>query len=537
MSETYRDIKYGKEAKQAIKAGVDKAANAVRVTLGVTGKTVIIENPFGGPFVTDDGVTVAKSIKLKDKYENLGAQLICEVANKTNDTAGDGTTTATVIAQRMLQEAFGDGNLVSEENDTELKQEMEKAVATAIEELTLLKKDCTVEDIEKVATVSSLDPQVGKLIADVLQKVGRDGIVTIEETQKVGIETEVVNGMRFEKGLVSAYMINRPDRQEAVIGSEMGSARVFVTDKRISTNADMVPILEAAVAAKTTELLIVAEEIEGEALATAIMNKMKNGWNIVCVKAPGFAHDKAEHLKNIGLITGAKVYTEELKMELKNVKVEDFGKARKIVVTQNHTTIIDGAGDKEAISEAASTLKLKLADPDGDEFERARYERHLANLIGGIGVIKVGALTETEMKARKYKIEDALNAAKAAIAEGIVIGGGSALCKVGAKLLAESVELSKGATIVYNSLFAPIMQMATNRGIGNVHVVVDVQEAPDNVGYNFKTGNLEDLFEAGIVDPFKVTRLALENAFSIASTIITLEAVVVEIKEEKEKQA
>ena len=534
MSEnSYRDIKYGREAKQAIKAGVDKAANAVKVTMGVTGKSVIIENPFGQPFVCDDGVTVAKSIKLKDKYENLGAQLIAEVANKTNDTAGDGTTTATVLAQKMLQEAFGDNdNVVVSDVATGLREEMEHAVVEVIDELRKMKRDCTPADIERVATVSSLDPQVGKLIADVLQQVGNDGIVTIEETQKVGVTTEVVNGMRFDKGFVSPYMMTNPEKQEAVLGNDLGSARVFVTDKKITANADIVPILEACVKAQIKDVLIVAEEIDGEALATAVVNKIRNGWNIIAVKAPGFANDKAEHLRNIAVLTGATVYSEELKQDLKNIKIEDFGKAHKIVVTKDHTTIIDGQGDKAKIDQAVSTLKLKLADPDLDQFDKARLERHLANLVGGIGVIKIGALTETETKTKKYKIEDALNAAKAAIAEGIVIGGGSALAKVAFKL--NKAEVNRGEQIVFGALTAPLNQMADNKGLDSGPILTEVQNSPTEVGFNFKTNTLEDLFAAGVVDPFKVTRLALENAFSICSTVITTEAAIVEIKEEKE---
>lgn len=521
----YRDVLFGQAAKEKIKAGVDKAADAVKVTLGVTGKNVIIESPFGMPLIADDGATVANAMLLKDKFEDLGASLIKQVAGRTDETAGDGTTTATVLAQAMLQQAFNSATPAME-----LKEQMGKGVANALFELNKMKRECGKDDIQKVATVSSLDEEVGKLIAEVIDEVGKDGVVMLEETQKVGLDKEVVLGMRVSSGYISPYFINQQDRPVNLLATPV----VFVTDKKIMLNEDILPILNACAGSGKGELLIVCEEMDAEALATAIANKMKGIMNIAVIRAPAVGKEKAEWLEDIALLTGAKMVSEKLGHKFKDVTAADFGNCRRCIVERLSTTIVEGGGDKEKIFQKTEELRKTLENPNIDKYDRERTEKRIAYLVGGIGVIKIGAYTDTERAAKRYKVEDALNAAKAAIKEGIVIGGGAAFVKVSTMLGGK--EATEGENIVYTSLSAPLRQMAENKGLNPADVAIRVASGAINEGFDFKTGKFGDLFEMGIMDAFKITRLGLENAFSIVSTVLTTEAAMVQVDKEPEKK-
>lgn len=546
----YREIKFGKEARESIKRGVDIAANAVKVTMGVTGKAVIIEDPLdqGAPMVADDGVTVAKSVLLKDRFENLGAEMIKEVANKTNETAGDGTTTATVLAQAMLNGAFeAMEQPLMPIQPMELKAQMGKAVEKVKEELNKIKRECTSEDIEKVATISSLDLEVGKLIADVFSEVGGDGVITLETSQKVGLEKEVVMGLRFTSGYVSPYMINNPQKANMVINSP----KIFITAEKIHHNDELIPILNAALQEGYHDILIICNDMDGEALTTILANELhligpggkQGNMTIGVAKAPMFGQEQEEWLHDVAVITGATVFTKKTGMKFLDGsqgsgKIADskwFGKAHRAILNRFDTTIIEGGGEKEKIFKKSEEIRQLLKDnPNFDEYDKKRHEKRIANLISGIGVIKVGAYTKTELDSRLYKIEDALNAAKCAIKEGIVIGGGSALAKIGASMLpTENI----GEQIVAIALGAPLKQMAENKGMDVNTVTNDVVTSPEQMGYDFKTGEFCDLFTRGVVDPVKVTRLALENACSIVSTIISAEAAFVAVREKDEKNS
>ncbi len=537
-------IKYGFEAKQAIKAGVDKAANAVRVTLGPTGKAVILDKGFGSPTVSDDGVTVAKEIELEDKFENVGASLIQEVANRTNEEAGDGTTTATVLAQKMIEESFEAAALASSRAN-DIKKGMDKAVKFVVEELQKVKKEIkNKEEIKQVATIASLDPQVGELIAEAMEEVGHDGVITVEEGQTIGIEKEVVKGMRFDKGFVSAYMITNSERMEAV----WEDPYILITDKKVSSVQEVLPLLEKVAQSGKKELVIIADEIEGEALTTFVLNKLRGTFHVLGVKAPGFGDRRKEMLQDIAVLTGGTVITEDLGLKLDKAEMEHLGRARKVIATKEFTTIVDGQGNKQAIDERVQQIKNAIKDSTSD-FDKEKLQERMARLAGGVGVIKVGAFTETEMKAKKFKIEDALNATRAAVEEGIVAGGGSALAKIAPKLESFGKDLTDaeraGVKVVRKSLEAPLRQIAANSGIEPTGIISYIQTGPDGCGYDFSKydggswegGKVEDMMKAGIVDPLKVTRLALENAVSIASTLVTSEAIVVDKPEPKTPSA
>jgi chaperonin GroEL len=534
-------IKYGDEAKRAIKAGVDKAADAVRVTLGPTGRTVILDRGFGTPTITDDGVTVAKGIELEDKFENVGALLIQEVANKTNEEAGDGTTTATVLAQKMIEVAFDSKVDFRRAND--IKRGMNKAVAFVVAELNKSKKEIkTREEIQQVATIASLDPEVGQYIAEAMEEVGKDGIITVEEGQTIGLEKEVVKGMRFDKGFVAPYMVTNPERMEAV----WENPYVLITDKKVSAVQDVLPLLEKVIQSGKKELVIIAEDIDGEALTTFIVNKIRGTFNVLAIKAPGFGDRRKEMLQDIAVLTGGRVISEEIGLKIDAAELSDLGQARRVVSTKDHTTIIDGQGKKKEIDVRIAFIRKERENATSD-FDKEKLDERLARLAGGIGVIKVGAFTETEMKTKKFKIEDALNATRAAVEEGIVIGGGAALAKIapaldkeisGSNSFSENEKI--GAKMIRASLESPLRQIAENTGVEAGKIVAYVQSSGPTEGYDFNKyheSNWEsgkvDLMKAGIVDPVKVTRLALENAVSIASTLVTAEAIIVEKPEEK----
>lgn len=534
-------IKYGFEAKQAIKAGVDKAANAIRVTLGPTGKAVILDKSFGSPSITDDGVTVAKDIELEDKFENVGAALIQEVANKTNEEAGDGTTTATVLAQKMIEKSFEAAALASA-HAVEIKKGMDKAVAYVVEELKKVKKEVKdKEEIQQVATIASLDPEVGKLIAEAMEEVGHDGVITVEEGQTTGLEKEVVKGMRFDKGFVNPYMVTNTERMEAV----WEDPYILITDKKISSVQEVLPILEKVAQSGKKDMVIIADEVEGEALATFVLNKLKGTFNILAVKAPGFGDRRKEMLQDIAVLTGGQVITEDLGLKLDKTELNQLGRARKVVSTKEHTTIVDGHGDKKKIEERVSQIKAEYKESTSD-FDKEKLQERMARLSGGVGVIKVGAFTETEMKAKKFKIEDALNATKAAVEEGIVAGGGAALVRIAPKLESFGKDLTyaerAGVKVVRDALEAPLRQIAANSGVEPTGIISYIQTSKNEYcGYDFtktgdgnwEAGKVEDMMKAGIVDPLKVTRLALEHAVSIASTLVTSEAIVVDKPEPK----
>lgn len=534
-------IKYGFDAKQAIKAGVDKAANAVKVTLGPTGKAVILDKGFGSPTISDDGVTVAKDIELEDKFENVGASLIQEVANKTNEEAGDGTTTATVLAQKMIERSFEAAALASARAN-DIKRGMDKAVSFVVSELRKVKKDVSGrEGIEQVATIASLDPEVGKLIAEAMQEVGHDGVITVEEGQTIGIEKEVVKGMRFDKGFVSAYMVTNPERMEAV----WEDPYILITDKKVSSVQEILPLLEKIAQSGKKELVIIADEVEGEALATFLLNKIRGTFSVLAVKAPGFGDRRKDMLQDIAVLTGGQVITEDLGLKLDKADLSSLGRARKVIATKEHTTIVDGHGEQQAISERVAQIKVAIKDSTSD-FDKEKLQERMARLSGGVGVIKVGAFTETEMKAKKFKIEDALNATRAAVEEGIIAGGGAALARVAPRLEEFGKDLSfaerAGVKVIRDSLEAPLRQIAANSGIEPTGIISFIQTSDrDHCGYDFskfdegswEKGKVDDMVKAGIVDPLKVTRLALEHAVSIASTLVTSEAIVVDKPEPK----
>ncbi|MFA5990962.1 MAG: chaperonin GroEL [Candidatus Doudnabacteria bacterium] len=533
-------IKYGFEAKQAIKAGVDKAANAIKVTLGPTGKAVILDKGYGSPVVTDDGVTVAKDIELEDKFENVGASLIQEVANKTNEAAGDGTTTATVLAQKMIEQAFEAAALASPQAN-EIKKGMDNAVKFVVEELGKMKKEVKEKsEIQQVATIASLDEEVGKLISEAMEEVGHDGVITVEEGQTTGLQKEVVKGMRFDKGFVNPYMVTNTERMEAV----WEDTYILITDKKVSSVQDILPLLEKVAQSGKKDLVIIADEVEGEALTTFVLNKLRGTFNVLAVKAPGFGDRRKEMLQDIAVLTGGTVISDDLGLKLDKTEIADLGKARKVIATKEYTTIVDGNGDKKNIEDRVSQIKAEIKNSTSD-FDKEKLQERMARLAGGVGVIKVGAFTETEMKAKKFKIEDALNATKAAVEEGIVAGGGAALVKI-VPILDKEMSKEKGARlmgykIVRAALEAPLRQIAQNSGVEPTGIITYIQTQGSHAGYDFtkydgsdwQTGVVEDMMKAGIVDPLKVTRLALENAVSIASTLVTTEAIVVDKPEPK----
>ncbi|MFA6322831.1 MAG: chaperonin GroEL [Candidatus Buchananbacteria bacterium] len=533
-----KQILFGEDARIKIKKGIDQVANAVKVSLGPKGRNVVLDKGFGSPIITNDGVTIAKDIDLADKFENVGASLIKEVAEKTNDVAGDGTTTATVLAQAIIEEGLR--NVAAGTDPVALKSGMQKAVAAAIEGLKQITKPVNdKKEIAQVATISSLDESVGQMIADVIEEVGKDGVVTVEESQTFGLSKEVVKGMRFDKGYVSHYMVTNPERMEA----EFNDAYILITDQKISALHDILPLLEKVAQSGRKEIVIIADDIDGEALATFVVNKLRGTFNVLAVKAPGFGDRRKEMLNDIAILTGGQVISEEVGLKLEKTEIENLGQARKVVATKEFTTIVDGKGEAKEIASRIAKIKKEYEMTDS-QFDKEKLQERLAKLSGGVGVIKVGAATETEMKEKKFKIEDALNATKAAIAEGIVPGGGAALVKISGALLdlikEQKMDLSDeeriGVKIIQTSLIAPLRQIALNAGIKDISLILnDIKDLKDaNSGYDFSVMAKVDMLKAGIVDPMKVTRTALENASSIATTLITMETVVTDIPEKNE---
>jgi chaperonin GroEL len=527
-----KQILYDVKARDALKRGVDKLANTVKITLGPKGRNVVLDKGFGAPTITKDGVTVAKEIELEDKFENIGAELVKEVASKTNDVAGDGTTTATLLAQVMINE--GIKNVTAGANPLAIKRGIEKGVEAIIEELkkNISKPIVGNEEISQVASISANDAEIGKKIAEAMHKVGNDGVVTVEESQGFGMQLELVEGMQFDKGYLSAYMITNTERMEA----EYKDCHILITDKKISAVADILPILEKLAEMGKKELVIIAEEVDGEALATLVVNKLRGAFNTLAVKAPGFGDRRKAMLDDIAVLTGGRVISEEVGLKLENVKIDDLGQAGKVVSTKENTTIVDGKGEKTAIEERIKQLKKELEQNDSD-FDKEKLQERLAKLAGGVAVIKVGAATETELKEKKHRIEDALAATKAAVEEGIVPGGGVALLR--ARLVLENTDAQGeekiGIDILRKSLEEPLKMIAYNAGKDGSVIAEEVKKLSGNQGYNAETDKFEDLVEAGIIDPTKVTRSALQNAASIAAMFLTTEAVVTDLPEKKDE--
>ena len=525
-----KQIIYGEEARKALQAGIDKLADTVKITLGPKGRNVVLDKKFGAPLITNDGVTIAKEIELEDAFENMGAQLVKEVSTKTNDAAGDGTTTATLLAQALIKE--GMKNISAGANPMVVKRGISKAVDVAVEEI---KKNSnkikSSDDIARVATVSSADETVGKLIAEAMEKVTADGVITIEESKTAETYSEVVEGMQFDRGYISPYMATDGDKMVA----DLDDALVLITDKKISNIQELLPLLEQVVQAGK-KLLIIAEDVEGEALTTLVLNKLRGTFTCVAVKAPGFGDRRKEMLKDIAILTGGEVITSELGLELKDTTMAQLGRAKQVKVTKENTIIVDGAGDSEAIKERVNQIKAAIAETTS-EFDKEKLQERLAKLSGGVAVIKVGAATEVEMKDKKLRIEDALAATKAAVEEGIVAGGGTALINAMTpveKLVNELEGDEKtGAKIVLKALEAPVRQIALNAGLEG-SVIIDNIKRSNKIGYGFDAYKEEyvDMIDAGIVDPAKVTRSALQNASSVAAMVLTTESLVADIKEE-----
>ncbi|MBR4335299.1 MAG: chaperonin GroEL [Clostridia bacterium] len=525
-----KDILYGIEARDALLRGVDKLANTVKITRGPKGRNVVLDKKSGSPLITNDGVTIAKEIELEDAAENMGAQLVREVATKTNDAAGDGTTTATLLAQTLIRE--GMKNVTAGANPMVLRKGIQKAVDAAVAELKKnSKKVSGTEDIARVGTISAGDAVIGQLIADAMEKVTSDGVITVEESKSAETYSEVVEGMQFDRGYLSPYMATDTDKMEAVLDD----AYILITDKKISNIQDLLPLLEQIVQAGK-KLLIVAEDVEGEALTTLVLNKLRGVFTCVAVKAPGFGDRRKEMLRDIAILTGGEVITDELGLDLKETTVAQLGRARQIKVNKENTIIVDGAGDSDAIKARVAQIRSAIETTTSD-FDREKLQERLAKLAGGVAVIKVGAATETEMKEKKLRIEDALNATKAAVEEGIVAGGGTAYINVISaveKLLSDAEGDEKtGIQLVMKALEAPLRQIADNAGLDGA-VILDRVKASGKIGYGFDAYNEKyvDMLEVGIVDPTKVTRSALQNAASIASTVLTTESVVANKKEE-----
>lgn len=524
-----KQIQFSDEARQKLFAGVQKLADAVRITMGPKGRNVILEKGFGGPTITNDGVTIAKEIELKDKFENMGAQLVKEVATKTNDKAGDGTTTATVLAHALISEGLR--NVTAGANPMELKRGMDEALQLVIDELNKNTKEInTKEEIAQVATISAQNPEVGNLIAEIMEMVGKDGVITIENSNTTGIEKEVVEGMQFDNGYISPYMVTDTNRMEATLED----VSILITDKKISTVQEMVPILEKVAQSGKKELLIIAEDIDGEALATLVVNKLRGGFNVVAVKAPAFGDRRKEMLKDIAILTGGEVISSELGLSLDATELHQLGHARKIVATNESTIIVDGKGDKNDVLNRVAEIEATFMNSTS-EFDREKLMERKAKLVGGVGVIKVGAATEVELTERKHRIEDALSATRAAVQEGIVPGGGTALLQA-AHVLTDvegDTDYVTGVNIVERALKSPLMQIAENSGVEGAVVVDKVKTSKKGIGYNAATGEYVDMLEHGIVDPKMVTRSALENAISIASIFLTMEAAVVDEPKEE----
>ncbi|MBQ3480937.1 MAG: chaperonin GroEL [Oscillospiraceae bacterium] len=524
-----KKIIYGEEARKAIESGVNQLANTVKITLGPKGRNVVLDKKFGTPLITNDGVTIAKEIELEDAFENMGAQLIKEVSTKTNDVAGDGTTTATLLAQTMINEGLK--NLAAGANPMVMKKGIDKATAAAVEAIKGISKPVSgSKDITRVGTISSGDELIGKLISEAMEKVSQNGVITLEESKTAETYSDVVEGMQFDRGYLSPYMVTDTDKMEAVLDD----ALILITDKKISNIQDLLPLLEQIVKAGR-KLLIIAEDVEGEALATIVLNKLRGTFTCVCVKAPGFGDRRKEMLQDIAILTGGQVTSSELGMELKDAQLNMLGQAHQVKVGKENTVIVDGAGSSDEIRARAAQIEHQLAHTTSD-YDREKLQERLAKLSGGVAVIKVGAATETEMKEKKLRIEDALNATRAAVAEGIVAGGGSAyvIASAAAARLADGLEGDEktGAAIVARALKAPIMQIAANAGVEGAVILNEVTANGNvNYGYDAANGVYGDMIELGIVDPTKVCRSAIENAASVSSMVLTTESLVADIPE------
>ena len=524
-----KELKYGTEARTALGAGVDKLANTVRVTLGPKGRNVVLDKSYGTPLITNDGVTIAKEIELEDAFENMGAQLVKEVATKTNDVAGDGTTTATVLAQAMVQE--GIKNLEAGANPIILRRGMKKATDKAVEAILAMSAKVNGKDqIAKVAAISAGDEEVGNMVADAMEKVSNDGVITIEESKTMQTELDLVEGMQFDRGYVSAYMCTDMDKMEAVLDDPY----ILITDKKISNIQEILPLLEQIVQSGA-RLLIIAEDIEGEALTTLIVNKLRGTFNVVAVKAPGYGDRRKAMLEDIAILTGGQVISSDLGLELKDATLDQLGRAKSVKVQKENTVIVDGAGDKGAITSRVNQIRGQIEETTS-EFDKEKLQERLAKLAGGVAVIRVGAATETEMKEAKLRMEDALNATRAAVEEGIIAGGGSAYIHASKEvaMLADTLDGDErtGAKVILKALEAPLYYIAANAGLEGAVIINKVKESAEGVGFNAATEEYVDMVAQGILDPVKVTRTALQNATSVAATLLTTESVVANIKED-----
>ncbi len=525
-----KQILFDEKARTALKRGVDQLANTVKVTLGPKGRNVALDKGFGGPTIINDGVTIAKEIELEDKFENIGAEIVKEVATKTNDVAGDGTTTATLLAQEIIGEGLK--NVAAGANPMILRLGMEKGAQAVVEELKRSSKNISSkEEKAQVAAISANDKQIGQLIAEAMEEVGENGVITVEEGQSFGVEKEITKGMQFDKGYISPYMITNTEKMTA----EFDDAHILITDKKISALNEILPLLEKLAQGGQKNLVIIAEDVEGEALATFVVNKLRGTFNVLAIKAPGFGDRRKAMLEDIAVLSGGKVISEEVGLKLENVEISDLGQARKIISSKEETTIIEGKGEKENIDARVSQIKKEMENTDSD-FDKEKLQERLAKLAGGVAVLKVGAATETEMKEKKARIEDALAATKAAVEEGIVAGGGVALLRAISAL--DSVEVrgeeAIGVDILRRALEAPIKQIAFNAGKDGSVVVAEAKKNEGNFGYNAALDQFEDLIEAGIIDPTKVTRSALQNAVSVSAMFLTTEAAVTDLPKKED---
>jgi chaperonin GroEL len=524
----HKELKYAGDARKALEAGVDAVANAVKVTLGPKGRYVVLDKKFGAPTITNDGVTIAREIEVQDPFENQGAQLVREVATATNDVAGDGTTTATVLAQAIVRQGLK--NVTAGANPLALKRGIERAVNQVVEHIGSQSKEVSGKDqIARVATISAGDEEIGDVIADAIERVGKDGVVNVEEGQTFGMDLEFTEGMQFDKGYISPYMVTDQDRMEAVLEDPY----ILIANQKIGAVRDVLPVLEAVIQSGKP-LLIIAEDVEGESLATLVVNKLRGTFTGVAVKAPGFGDRRKRMLEDIAILTNAEVITEEMGLKLENTQVSQLGRARRVVVAKDTTTIVDGAGDTAAIKGRINQIKTEIENTDSD-FDREKLQERLAKLSGGVAVVKVGAATETEMKEKKHRVEDALQATRAALEEGIVPGGGVALLEATAAVKLDAIEdedEKTGAKIVLRALEEPLRQIAENAGLEGSVVVNEVRKAKKGHGLNAATNEIVDLVAAGVIDPAMVTRSALQNAASIAKNILTTEAIVAEMPEE-----
>lgn len=522
-----KTIKFGEEARRSMQAGVDKLADTVKVTLGPKGRNVVLDKKFGAPLITNDGVTIAREIELEDVYENMGAQLVKEVATKTNDVAGDGTTTATLLAQAIIREGLK--NVTAGANPMLVRQGIKMAVDKAVEEIKKISKPISgKEDIARVAAISASDEEIGTLIADAMEKVGNEGVITVEESKSMGTELDVVEGMQFDRGYLSSYMVTDTEKMEAALDDPY----ILLTDKKISNIQEILPILEQIVQ-QGKKLLIIAEDVEGEALATLVVNKLRGTFTCVAVKAPGFGDRRKEMLSDIAILTGGEVISEELGRELKDVKIEMLGRAESVKISKENTTIVNGRGEKSKIHDRIGMIKTQIEETTSD-FDREKLQERLAKLSGGVAVVKVGAATETELKEKKLRIEDALAATKAAVEEGIVPGGGTAYINIIPeieKVTSEDVDIKVGIDIIKKALEEPVKQIAKNAGVEGAVVIEQVKNSSKGIGYDALRQDYVDMIKVGIVDPTKVTRSALQNAASVAATFLTTEAAVAEIPE------